>query len=67
MLAAGAGVRESACIVAPSAVELADNRSRRDQKLNLSAANLLIGAYYNVVKSTYAGDWPLTTLVTLIF
>ena len=29
--------------------------------------NFLIGAYYNVVKPTYGGDWQLRTQVTLIF
>ncbi len=29
--------------------------------------NLSVGAYYNVVKPTYAGDWQLRTQATLIF
>ena len=29
--------------------------------------NVLIGAYYNLVKPTYGGDWQLRTQLTLIF
>ena len=29
--------------------------------------NVQIGAYYNIVKPTYAGDWQLRTQLTLIF
>ncbi len=29
--------------------------------------NLQVGAYYNIVKPTYGGDWQLRSQVTLIF
>ena len=39
----------------------------RVMRIGKLPVNFLIGAYYNIVKPTYAGDWQLRTQVTLIF